>query len=175
MLFTPLPLAGAFLIETEPHVDSRGIFARMFCAREFAEHGLESRFVQCSVSHNARRGTLRGMHYQVQAQAEAKLVRCTAGAIYDVILDLRRGDGGYGKWTSVVLSAENRNAVYIPRGVAHGFQTLADDSEVFYQISEFYKESAGRGVRWNDPKFGIEWPVPRPVLSDRDASYPDLD
>ncbi len=174
MLFTPLPIAGAFLVETEPHADSRGVFARTFCAREFAEHGLESRFVQCSVSHNPRRGTLRGMHYQEAPHAEAKLVRCTAGAIYDVILDLRRDDGGYGKWTSVVLNAENRSGLYIPGGVAHGFQSLAEDTEVFYQISEFHQAGAGRGVRWNDPKFGIEWPVPRPMLSDRDASYPDL-
>jgi dTDP-4-dehydrorhamnose 3,5-epimerase len=174
MLFTPLPIVGAFLVETEPHADSRGMFARTFCAREFAEHGLESRFVQCSVSYNASRGTLRGMHYQESPHAEAKLVRCTARAIYDVILDLRRDQGGYGKWTSVVLSAENRTALYIPEGVAHGFQTLDEDTEVLYQISEFHQAGAARGVRWNDPQFRIEWPVLPPVLSERDAMYPDL-
>jgi dTDP-4-dehydrorhamnose 3,5-epimerase len=174
MLFTPLPVPGAFLVETEPHIDSRGMFARTFCAREFAERGLESQFVQCSVSYNASRGTLRGLHYQEGAHAEVKLVRCTAGAIYNVMLDLRRDGSAYGLWTAVHLTAENRRALYIPGGIAHGFQTLADGSEVFYQISEFYQPAAARGVRWNDPKFGIDWPVLPPTLSDRDATFPDL-
>jgi dTDP-4-dehydrorhamnose 3,5-epimerase len=174
MLFSALPLAGAFLIEPHRIKDDRGFFARVWCAREAEKNGLSIRVAQCSTSHNTRRGTLRGMHYQVAPYQEAKLVRCTAGAIYDVILDLRKESGTYLRWFAVELSASNRLMLYIPEGCAHGFQTLTDDAEVFYQISEFYEPTASRGVRWDDAAFGIRWPVDSPILSRRDASYTDF-
>jgi dTDP-4-dehydrorhamnose 3,5-epimerase len=173
MRFTPTDLDGAFLVELEPRCDARGFFARTWCQREFEEHGLESRLVQCSMSHNLHRGTLRGMHYQVQPHEETKLVRCTAGAIHDVIVDVRPESRTYLQHIAVELSAANRRALYIPRGFAHGFQTLTDDCEVFYQMSEFFSSEAARGFRWNDPLFGIEWPVPDPIILDRDNSYAD--
>lgn len=173
MRFTPTPLDGAFLIELEPHCDARGFFARTWCQREFEEHGLEARLVQCSMSHNLNRGTLRGMHYQVKPHEEAKLVRCTAGAIHDVIVDVRAESRTYLQHIAVELSAANRRALYIPRGFAHGFQTLSDDCEVFYQMSEYFAPEAARGFRWNDPLFGIEWPIIDPIIIDRDNSYPD--
>lgn len=173
VIFTPTPLPGAMLIEPEPREDHRGSFMRIFCVEEFAAHGLETRLVQCNLSHNHRRGTLRGMHYQAAPREEVKIVRCVRGAIYDVIIDLRPDSPTYTKHFAVVLSATNRQALYVPKGFAHGFQTLEDDTEVLYQMSEFYSPEHARGVRWNDPVFGIEWPIPDPILHDRDASYPD--
>lgn len=173
MRFTPVGLDGAFLVEMEPRCDARGFFARTWCQREFEAQGLESRLVQCSMSHNLYRGTLRGMHYQAAPHEETKLVRCTAGAIYDVIIDLRPESPTYLRHIAVELSGANRRALYIPRGFAHGFQTLTDDCEVFYQMSEFFAPESARGFRWNDPLFGIEWPVADPIILDRDNSYPD--
>jgi len=165
--------AGLFISEIEPHCDVRGFFARTWCQREFGAVGLETRLVQCSMSYNARRGTLRGMHYQTPPFEEVKLVRCTAGAILDVVIDLRPDSQTYLQHFSVELSAANRRSLYIPTGFAHGFQTLADDSEVFYQMSEFFAPEYARGIRWNDPRFGIDWPVSTPIILDRDGSYPD--
>lgn len=154
--------------------DERGFFARTWCAEEFKEAGLDARLVQCSISFNARKGTLRGMHYQAVPIAETKLVRCTMGAIYDVVLDLRTESPTFRKWIGMTLSAENREMVYIPEGCAHGFLTLEDHSEVFYQMSEFYYPEAARGVRWDDPAFGIEWPGDVTVISERDRTLSDF-
>jgi len=174
LIFTPVALAGAYLVAPELHEDERGFFARVWCAREFADHGLDARLVQASISLSRRRGTLRGMHWQAAPHEEVKLVRCLRGAIHDVILDLRPASPTYLQHVSAELTAANRLAFYIPRGLAHGFQTLIDDAEVFYQMSEFYEPAAARGVRWNDPAFGIAWPVRKPILHPRDASYPDF-
>jgi dTDP-4-dehydrorhamnose 3,5-epimerase len=173
MLFTETSLWPAFIVDVVRREDHRGFFARSWCQREFEARGLNARLVQCNVSHNRRKGTLRGMHYQVAPHSEAKLVRCTAGAIYDVIIDLRPESPTFRKYFGVVLSAENRRAVYVPENFAHGFLTLTDDSEVLYQMSEFYEPAAGRGVRWNDPAFGIVWPEEVAVISERDRDYPD--
>lgn len=175
MTFQQTTLNGAFEIHLEPKADERGFFARTWCQKEFEAHGLDPRLVQCSVSFNGRKGTLRGMHYQTPPHAEAKLVRCTRGAIYDVVIDLRPESCTFKSWIAVVLTAEKRNMVYVPKGCAHGFLTLADDSEVFYQISEFYSPEAGRGVRWNDPAFQITWPEAVQVISERDRTYPNFD
>ena len=166
-------ISGAFLIEPERREDERGFFARTWCRREFEEHGLDVQLVQCSISYNRTAGTLRGMHFQREPHAEAKLVRCTAGAIHDVILDLRPSSPTYLSWISVELTAANRLALYVPTGLAHGFQTLVDDAEVFYQISEFYHPESADGVRWDDPAFRIRWPLPHPILSSKDKQYPD--
>lgn len=174
MIFAETDVAGAFVIDPEPLCDERGFFARTWCRREFGARGLDVRMAQCNISYNPRKGTLRGLHYQVPPFAEAKLVRCTRGAVYDVILDLRRDSPTFRRWVAVTLSADNRSAAYIPQGCAHGFLTLEDDTEVFYQISEFYAPDWARGVRWNDPAFGIEWPIAVQVISHRDASYPDF-
>jgi dTDP-4-dehydrorhamnose 3,5-epimerase len=174
MQFHALELPGAFVIDLEPVLDERGFFARAWDEREFAAHGLETRLVQCSLSYNRQAGTLRGIHLQLPPFAEVKLVRCVRGALYDVVLDLRSDSPAFGRWTAVTLSAENRRAVYVPRGCAHGFQTLADDTEVYYQISELYAPEHARGVRWNDPRFGVEWPRPVSVISLKDAGYPDF-
>lgn len=171
--FTPAGLPGAWLVDLRPHEDVRGFFARTWCAREFEEQGLESRLVQCSLSLSRRRGTLRGMHWQDPPHAEAKLVRCVRGAVHDVILDLREGSPSFGEHLAVRLTAESRRALYVPEGFAHGFQTLEDDTEVFYQMSEFYAPESARGLRWNDPAFDLEWPLPDPILSEKDASWPD--
>lgn len=172
MQFTPTPISGAFLVDVEPKGDHRGLFARTWCAREFAEQGLIATLAQCSVSYNASKFTLRGMHYQAEPQQETKLVRCVAGAIYDVIIDLRPASPTYKRWFGVELTSANRRAVYVPAGLAHGFMTTEAESEVFYQISEFYAPDCARGLRWDDPAFGIEWPMQPTVISDRDASYP---
>ena len=175
MKFVPTPLAGVWVIEPERIADDRGFFARTFCRDEFAARGLQDDFVQCNVSFNAKRGILRGMHFQAHPYSEVKLVRCTRGAIHDVIIDLRPDSQTYTRWFGVDLDAENRRQLYIPQGFAHGFQTLADGSEVFYQMGAMYRDDAGRGVRWNDPAFAIRWPLPdEAVLSTRDASYPDF-
>ena len=174
MRFLETGLAGAWLIEPEPAEDERGLFARTYCERELAGRGIRARFVQCSTSFNRRANTLRGMHYQAEPAAEEKIVRCTRGAIHDVIADLRAGSPTRLKWFAAELTADNRRALYVPRGFAHGFKTLADASEIFYQISEFYDPAAARGVRWNDPALGIRWPGGEPILSERDRGYPDI-
>lgn len=174
MIFTPLRLHGAFEIAPEPIADERGFFSRTFCTNEFAAHGLETALVQCNISYNRRKGTLRGMHYQKKPHEEAKLVRCTMGAIYDVIIDLRPESQTYKQWVGIELSAQNRKALYIPHGLAHGFLTIADDSEVFYQMSEFFHPECSAGVRWDDPAFAIQWPVDVLVISERDMNYPEF-
>ncbi len=171
MIFKPTPLAGAFVVELERREDERGFFARSFCREEFEAHGLTPVVAQCNVSYNARRGTLRGMHYQSDPHAEAKLVRCTQGAIWDVIVDLRPGSPSFKRWYGIELSAANRSALYAPEGTAHGFQSLVDDCEVLYLMSRAYQPEAARGVRWDDPAFGIEWPIAAPHLSDRDRGF----
>ncbi|HEY2617231.1 MAG TPA: dTDP-4-dehydrorhamnose 3,5-epimerase [Acetobacteraceae bacterium] len=174
MRFEELKLAGAFVVAPERHRDARGWFARTFCRDEFAAHGLIVDFAQCSASFNARRGTLRGLHFQRAPHAETKLVRCTRGAVQDVLLDLRPGSTTFRCWHAVELSEANGVAVYIPAGVAHGFQALTDGSEVFYQIAERHVPESSAGVRWDDPAFSIDWPIRSPILSQRDASYADF-
>ena len=174
MIFGSTTLPGATVVELERREDERGFFARSFCQREFEAQGLESCVAQCNVSFNRRRGTLRGLHWQTAPHGETKLVRVTRGVLWDVIVDLRPDSPAYCRWFGVELSAENRRALYIPQGVAHGFQTLVDDVEVFYQMSTFYVPDAQRGARWDDPVFGIEWPIRPPFLSDRDAACPDF-
>jgi dTDP-4-dehydrorhamnose 3,5-epimerase len=175
MHFIETGLAGAYVVDVEPVVDERGLFARSWCTREFEAHGLNPRLVQCSVSLNHRAGTLRGMHYQVAPHQEAKLVRCTQGALYDVIVDLRPESRTYLAHFGTELTASNHRALYVPEGFAHGYLTLADESEVFYQMSEFYAPSAARGVRWNDPAIAINWPAPVVIMSDRDKNFPDFE
>jgi len=172
MLFTETYLKGAYLIDVERRNDERGFFGRSWCREEFEAHGLNPRLVQCNISFNEKRGTVRGMHYQADPYQEAKLVRCTMGALYDVIIDLRPDSATFTHWLAVDLTSENRRALYIPKGFAHGFQTLADDTEVFYQMSEFYHPEAARGLRWDDPAFDIEWPIKILVISEKDQSYP---
>lgn len=174
MLFTKTELEGAFLVEPEPVRDSRGWFARTFCERAFGEHGLETRFVQHSTSQNVERGTLRGMHFQTAPHAEVKLVRCLKGAIYDVIIDLNPGSPTYRKWQGFDLSAANMRQLYIPKGFAHGFQTLEPACEIGYLISDFYAPAAASGVRWDDPAFAISWPLPVSVMSDKDKAWADF-
>jgi dTDP-4-dehydrorhamnose 3,5-epimerase len=175
MIFVDTDLSGVFEIQIEPKADERGFFARTWCQNEFAEKDLDPHLVQCSLSYNARKGTLRGMHFQTAPHAETKLVRCSNGAIYDVVLDLRRDSKTYCRWIGVALTADKRNALYIPKGCAHGFLTMEDDSEIFYQMSDFYHAVSARGVRWDDPAFGIIWPAKIETISARDASYPDFE
>jgi dTDP-4-dehydrorhamnose 3,5-epimerase len=172
--FSPTALAGACIIDIEPVPDERGFFARSWCREEFARYGLNPDLAQCSISFNKKHGTLRGMHYQAKPHEETKVVRCTRGAIYDVIVDLRPESSTFRKWIAVELSADNRRMLYVPPGFAHGFQSLVDDTEVFYQISTFYHPESARGARWDDPAFGIEWPVMERVISDKDRQYPDF-
>ncbi len=175
MVFIETKLPGVYIIEVERIEDERGFFARTFCQREFEAHGLNPRAAQCSTSFSKRKGTLRGMHYQMAPSEEAKLIRCTMGAIYDVAVDLRRDSPTFKQWVAVELTAENRNMAYLPMGVAHGFQTLVDHVEVCYQISEFYDPRSARGLRWNDPAIGIDWPpVETRTISAKDRSYPDF-
>jgi len=175
MIFATTPLAGLFIVEIESHVDDRGLFARTWCEREFEAQGLETRLVQCSVSYNNLTGTLRGLHYQTAPYEEVKLVRCTSGSIFDVAVDLRPDSPTFGQHFAAVLSSTNRRMLYIPHGFAHGFQTLEDRTEVFYQMSEFYSPDHARGVRWNDPAFGIVWPsTEHRIMTDRDKTYPDF-
>jgi len=171
MKFESTPLDGAFVVSLQRIEDERGSFARSYCAREFAAQGLEPLSAQCNLSWNARRGTLRGMHYQADPHREAKLVRCTRGALWDVIVDLRPESPSFRHWHGVELSAANALALYVPPGFAHGFQTLLDDTEVFYQMSAFHDPELGRGVRWDDPAIGIRWPLADPLLSQRDRSF----
>jgi dTDP-4-dehydrorhamnose 3,5-epimerase len=174
MVFSRSPLDEVYSISLEPHVDQRGFFARVFCEREFASYKLATKYVQWSISFNERKGTLRGMHFQLPPQQETKIVRCTKGSAYDVVLDLRRDSPTYLQWASFELTAGNHISVYVPPGCAHGFQTLEPKTELFYQISEFYDAVAASGVRWNDPLFGIKWPLPDPILSEQDQFYPDF-
>jgi dTDP-4-dehydrorhamnose 3,5-epimerase len=173
MRFTPTRLAGAFVVELERHSDERGFFARTWCARELADHGLPGQFVQGNVSFNRRAGTMRGLHWQADPHAEDKLVRVTAGAVWDVMVDLRPGSPTRLEHVGLRLDASNRTALYIPKGFAHGFLTLADDTEVVYEMSAFYVPEAARGARWDDPAFAIDWPAKVTVISERDAGYPD--
>jgi len=176
MVFTETQLKGAFVIDVERREDERGFFARTFCVDEFQKHGLNGRLVQCSISFNKKRGTLRGMHWQSPPQAECKLVRVTRGSIYDVIIDLRPQSPTFKRHFAVELSAENRRSVYAPEGFAHGFQTLEDNTEIFYQMSASYVPGLTHGVRWDDPAFGIEWPeVEKRIMNQRDATYPDFE
>jgi len=175
MKFTPTKIPGVWIVELERHADERGWFARTWCAEEFRQHGLNPNLSQCSASFNRRRGTLRGMHWQAAPHEEAKLVRCVRGAMFDVALDVRPGSATFKQWVGLELTPENGRSLYVPEGCAHGFQTLADDTEVFYQIVGDYHPASGRGVRWNDPAFSIAWPnVAEVVCSERDASYPAL-
>lgn len=174
MLFHETTLPGVFLIEPERKEDERGYFARTWCKKEFTDRGLCGGWAQISLSFNRRRGTLRGMHFQVKPHEEIKLVQCVRGAIYDVALDLRRDSPTYLKWFAAELSPENGRMLYIPKGLAHGFQTLVDGSEVLYNIAEYYRPESSRGVRWNDPAFAIAWPIAEPILSPRDQGWPDF-
>jgi dTDP-4-dehydrorhamnose 3,5-epimerase len=171
MKFTETGLEGAWIVDVEPLSDDRGFFGRTWCAKEFAEHGMVADMAQCNVSYNHRKGTLRGLHYQVPPAAEAKFVRCTAGAVHDVIVDVRPDSDTYLQWIGVDLTAENRRALYVPPMFAHGYLTLTDGAEVIYQVSEFYTPGAERGARYDDPAFGIDWPVAIEVLSEKDAGW----
>lgn len=170
MIFKETRLKGAYVIELEQLQDERGFFARSFCQKEFEEHGLNPHIVQCNISYNKKKGTLRGMHYQTPPYEEAKLVGCIRGSIYDVIIDLRPHSDTYCQWFAIELSVNNYKMIYAPEGFAHGFQTLEDDTAVFYQISEFYHPECARGIRWDDSAFGIEWPLLHPILADKDRS-----
>ncbi len=174
MKFIETELKGAFLIDPELIEDERGFFARTCCRKEFEQHGLNFDWVQCSISYNKRMGTLRGMHYQIAPYTETKLVRCTMGAIYDVIIDLRPKSETFMQWITVELSSENHKMIYVPQGFAHGFQTLVDNSEVLYQMSEFYAPECARAVRWNDPQFKIHWPEAERTISQKDQKTPDF-
>jgi len=175
VIFTETILKGAYIIEPEKFEDERGFFARSYCFREFERQGLNPLVVQCNISHNAKKGTLRGMHYQVTPHEEVKLVRCTTGSIYDVIIDLRKESASFKKHFGVTLSPENRKMLYVPEKFAHGFITLEDNTEVFYQMSEFYAPKSARGFRWNDPAFSVDWPLGVTIISDRDRNYPDFE
>ena len=175
MNFVPTPLGGAFLIEIDRREDMRGFFARLWCREEFAAHGIAIDIVQASMSHNALAGTVRGMHFQLPPSREAKLVRCDRGRIYDVIIDLRPDAPTYMRHFAVTLDAERRNALYIPPGMAHGFQTLVAGSDVLYMMSDFYDAALQAGVRWNDAAFGINWPIAEVTILPRDAAYPGFD
>ena len=171
MKFTETRLKGAYIIEIEPIEDERGFFARSWCKQEFESHGLNPEIVQSSISFNKKRGTLRGMHYQAGPHEEAKTVRCTMGAIFDVIIDLRADSFTFKQWVAAELTAGNRKMLYVPEGFAHGFLTLTDDTEVLYQMSTFYEPASARGLRWDDPAIGITWPLAVSAISARDQQY----
>jgi dTDP-4-dehydrorhamnose 3,5-epimerase len=175
MIFSETPIAGAYLIDLEKRGDDRGFFARVFCRNEFGELGLEQEFVQINNSLSAERGTLRGLHYQLAPAEEVKIVRCIVGALWDVILDIRPQSPTFGLWFGAELTAENRRMMYAPRGTAHGFVTLADNTEAFYLVSAFYTPEQERGIRWNDPRFAIEWPMTPAIISDKDRDRPDFE
>jgi dTDP-4-dehydrorhamnose 3,5-epimerase len=175
VIFKETDLRGAYLIDLEERADDRGSFARVFCEREFEAHGLPTRFPQSNLSRNRKAGTLRGMHYNLSAFAEAKVVRAQTGAIHDVIVDLRPGSATYLRSLGVELSAATARALFVPAGFAHGFLTLVDDTDVHYQMGDFYQPDAARGFRWNDPAFSLSWPRPVAVIAERDATYPDFD
>lgn len=175
MIFRATQLPGVFEIGLDAHHDERGFFARSWCQKEFEDHGLNPKLVQCNVSFNARKGTLRGIHYQDVPKPEAKLVRCTQGSIYDVVVDLRPPSPAFKQWIAVTLGAGQHNMIYVPEGCGHGFLTLENDTEVFYQMSEFYYPELSRGLRWNDPALRIEWPAAVEVISERDRTYPNFE
>jgi len=175
MIFTPTPLAGAYLIDLDKKTDARGFFARAFCEQEFNQHGLITRICQVNNSLSVQKGTLRGMHYQLAPKAETKVVRCLRGALYDVILDLRVGSPSFGKSFGAELTADNRRMMYVPKGFAHGFITLTDNTEAMYFVDEFYSPETERGIRYDDPKFQIGWPAQPTLVSDKDKAYPDFD
>jgi len=175
MRYTPAPLEGAFLIDLAPVSDERGFFARLFCAQEFSQNALENTFIQANNSLSIQKGTLRGLHYQLPPKAETKLVRCLQGALYDVILDLRKDSPTFGRSFGAILSAENRRMMYVPKGFAHGFLTLKEHSEILYLVSQNYSKEHERGIRWDDPHFNIQWPDIPQVISERDQSHPDFD
>ncbi len=175
MIFKETALKGAYIIELEEIADERGFFARTYCRREFEERGLNNNVAQCSISYNTRRGTMRGMHFQSKPYAETKLVQCIRGAQYDVIIDLRPESKTYCGWIGIELSDKNKHLLYVPEGFAHGFQTLEDNTVVYYQISEFYTPQSAGGVRWNDPAFGIDWPLEDPIISEKDRQLPDYE
>jgi dTDP-4-dehydrorhamnose 3,5-epimerase len=175
LTFLETKIEGAFEIRIEPSADERGFFARTWCRNEFEMNGLDATLVQCNVSFNNGKGTLRGMHFQAEPHAENKLVRCTRGGIYDVVIDLRPRSRSFKQWMGVSLTAASRNMLYVPEGCAHGFLTLEDETEVFYQMSEFYHPESARGVRWDDPAFQIIWPGRVEVISERDRAYPDFE
>ena len=174
MKYVQTPLQGAYLVELDPRGDERGFFARLFCSEEFISHGLEGSFVQVNTSLSREQGTLRGLHYQLAPAAETKLVRCMRGAVYDVLLDLRPGSSSFGGWFAETLTAENRTMTYVPRGFAHGFLSLEPDTEVIYFVSHPYSPVHERGIRWDDPRFAIEWPIDPRVISAKDRAYPDF-
>lgn len=174
MKFTPTKISGVWIIDPERREDERGWFARTWCTREFEAQGLNPQLVQCSASFNRKKGTLRGMHYQAAPHEETKVVRCTRGALFDVALDLRPNSPTFKRWVGVELTRENGRALYIPEGCAHGFQTLEDNTEVLYLISEFHAPESVSGVRWNDPVIGIRWPLSAPILSPRDGNLPPV-
>ncbi|MDQ0872133.1 dTDP-4-dehydrorhamnose 3,5-epimerase [Paenibacillus sp. V4I3] len=171
MILKQTDLKDAYIIELEPITDERGFFARAWCKSDFKKYGIDIDIKQCNVSYNKKKGTLRGMHYQVAPYEEAKFVRVIHGAIYDVIIDLRVDSPTYLEWTSVELTAQKRNMLYIPEGFAHGFQTLEDDTEVFYQMGEYFHSESARGIRWNDPSFNIKWKIEEPIISEKDKTY----
>jgi dTDP-4-dehydrorhamnose 3,5-epimerase len=174
MIFVETELQGAFVVKLEKFEDERGFFARSWCRREFESQGLNPNLLQCNISFNRKKGTLRGMHYQAPPNEEAKLVRCTMGAIYDVIIDLRPDSSTFKQWISLEMTSENKKMIYIPEHFAHGFITLEDNTEVFYQMSEFYAPDFARGIRWNDPVFSIQWPIEPVTLSEADRNFPDF-
>lgn len=174
MKFIETNLSGSYVIELDKLEDDRGFFARIFCKNEFGALGLNSEIVQINNSFSAVKGTLRGMHYQLQPKAEDKIVRCIRGSLYDVIIDLRENSSTFGKWFGIELSAENRKMLYVPKGFAHGFITLENDTEVFYLVTEYYTPEYERGIRWNDPKFNINWPIIPTNISDKDRNHPDF-
>ncbi|WP_226704811.1 dTDP-4-dehydrorhamnose 3,5-epimerase [Microbulbifer elongatus] len=173
MKFVETPLSGAYIVDIDPISDDRGFFSRAFCIDEFEELGIEGKVLQANLSWNPKAGTLRGMHYQVEPYQETKLVRCTQGALYDVIIDLRKDSSTFGQSYGVELSASNRRALFVPRGFAHGFVTLSDNTEAYYLVSERYQPGSERGIRWSDPRFAIDWPLIPDVISDKDANWPD--
>ncbi len=173
MKFTETPIKGAMIIELEKYEDHRGYFARGFCKKEFEQQGLDPHIVQCNFSKSRKKGTLRGMHYQAAPHSEVKMVRCMNGSIYDVIVDLRKDSPSYKRWFGLKLTDENYNMLYIPKGLAHGFQTLVEDSVIFYMVTQYYNQQAESGVRWNDPSFNIDWPLDVSEISEKDQAYPD--
>jgi len=174
MIFNETKLKGAFIIDLEKHQDGRGFFARAYCEKEFRDHGIEPDVVQANVSYNKYKHTLRGMHFQAEPYGEAKLVRCTRGAIYDVIIDVRKNSPTYKEWIGVELSEDNYRMLYVPEGFAHGFITLHDETVITYQVSEFYTPGAEKGIRWDDPEFGIDWPAEPVIISEKDENWPDF-
>jgi dTDP-4-dehydrorhamnose 3,5-epimerase len=174
MLYKETNLPGAYIITLQPKEDERGFFARTFCKKEMEQYRLHTNFVQCNVSYNRKKGTLRGLHFQAAPHGEVKIVSCHRGVLFDVIVDIRKESPTYGKWFGIELSADNHQALYVPEGFAHGFQTLTDDVEVFYLMGNFYEPTAARGIRWDDASIGIEWPVKNPIMSEQDKKFPEL-